>query len=193
MKLFDYDSHVSTEAKKLSNPNITANLKISGFPGDTFKKAEISVYLQSELNSTEFTFIDAVDSFESIDNLTLVTNDITKEIYFIQENDEWCFYFKSSPQNEIKKQFKIKNGDEKIWTLTLNQNSNLEISGSFTKANVKIKKVSSSDITDDLYVYIKCILTRADNKTGVVWGRILLKKELPSDTPNLSLSYYVTS
>lgn len=192
MKLFDYDSHASAEAKKLSNPNITANLKISGFPGDTFKKAEISVYLQSELNSTEFIFTDAVDSFESIDNLTLVTNDITKEIYFIQENDEWCFYFKSSPQNEIKKQFKIKNGDEKIWTLTSNQNSNLEISGSFTEANVKIKKVSSSDITDDLYVYIKCILTRADNKTGVVWGRILVKKEVPGDIPNLSLSYYVT-
>lgn len=190
MKLFDYDSHASLKTKKLLDVNTTANFKVSG---DNFKKAEISIYLHSELNSTEFTFTDAIDSFESVDNLTLITNDVSKEIYFIQENNEWYFYFKSSPQNVIKKQFKIKNGDEKIWTLAPNQNSNLEILGSFTEANIKINKLSSSDIVDDLYVYIKCILTRNDNKTGVVWGRILLKKELSNDTPNLSLSYYVTS
>jgi len=190
MKLFDYDSHASFKTKKLSDINTTANFKVSG---DNFKKAEISIYLHSELNSAEFIFTDAIDSFKSIDNLILITSDVSKEIYFIQENNEWCFYFKSLPQNEIKKQFKIKNGDEKIWILSSDQNSSLEINGSFTEANIKINKLSSSDIVDDLYVYIKCILTRNDNKTGVVWGRILLKKEVPDDAPNLSLSYYVTS
>jgi hypothetical protein len=192
MKLFDYDSHASAEAKKLSNPNRTANLKILGLPDNRFIKAEISIYLHSDLNSSEFTFTDVIDSFESNDNLYLVTNDESKEIYFVQENDEWCFYFRSSPQNEIKKQFKLKNGDEKIWILSSDQNSSLEINGSFLDANIKIKKVSSCDINDDLYIYIKCTLTREDNKSGTVWGRILLKKELPDDAPNLSLNYYVT-
>lgn len=192
MKLFDYDSHALVEAKKLSNPNISANLKFLGLPNDNFKKAEISFYIPTDLNSNEFTFIDALDLFESKQNLTLFTTDQSNEIYFVKENNEWCFYFKSSSQGQIKKQFKVQNGDEKSWELVQNQNSNLKIAGSFSNANIKIKKLPSSDISDDTYIYVKCILTRDDDKSGVAWGRILLKKELPSDTPNLTLNYHFT-
>ena len=192
MKLFDYDSHASNQAKKLSNPNVTANLSFFGLETDNFKKAEISFYLPSSVNSSEFTFVDAIDSFESKHNLSQVTIDQTKEFYFIEENNEWNFYFKSSSENEIKKQFKIIKGDEKDWLLDPNQNT-LCTFGSFNSVNLKIKKSQSSDVNEDTYVYIKCVITRQDNKFGNAWGRILLRKESASDSPNLSLEWYVTT
>lgn len=180
MKLFDYDAHAHQNAKRLSNPNVTANLKINSVENVVFKKAKFEFYFPNE-NGDLYNFIDSVDSFESSQNLSLFTNDSSNSFYYV-EDQLLNFYFDST------KQFVVSNKDRIQQEIIENC---LVFTGEFNEINLNIKKSPTSNIQDDVYIYVKCSMTRIDNKQAFLWARILLKSQQSENNPNITITYFV--
>lgn len=181
MKLFDYDTHVSPTAKRLSNPNVTANLKINSIENVIFKSAKFEFYFPND-NGDLYNFIDSADSFESSQNLSLFTNNQLNSFYYVEDQNLFDFYFDSVKQFTV---YKVGNLQHQI-----TENS-LIFSGEFNEINLNIKKSPTSNIEDDVYIYVKCSMTRTDNKQASLWARILLKSQQSENNPNITITYFV--
>ena len=167
MKLFDYDSHAPQSAKRLSNPNINAKLKIKGSPSDQFIKAKLKFYFIDAQLGEEKSFIDSVDLSTSNTKLKLIDGVLSEKtinfieifkVIFVEDNWE-------------------SNGNEFI----LNTN--------FNELEINLKKLR--DTFEDIYVFIESTLTRSDNVESTIWSKIIIRPESYDIGPGIFLSYNV--
>lgn len=167
MKLFDYDSHASQSAKRLSNPNISAKLKIKGSDGVLFKKAKLNFYLIDEINGVEKIFNDAVDSFQSIQKLKILNATIN-------ENIANFFNLFSVTFNENN------------W---ISENNDLILNYQFSEIEIIVKKCS--DVFENQHLFIESTLTNLNNVESTIWSKIIIRPESYEIGPGIFLSYNI--
>lgn len=167
MKLFDYDSHAPHSAKRLSNSNVNAKLKIKGSISDQFIKASLKFYLVDAELGEEKSFIDSIDSSVSNPKLKLIEGVLSeKSVTFIEtfkvifNEDNWD-----------------SNGSEFI------------LRSNFNELEINLKKLR--DNFEDVYVFIESTLTRSDNVKSTIWSKIIIRPEIYDMAPGIYLSYEV--
>lgn len=169
MKLFDYDSHAPQSAKRLSNSNVNAKLKIKGSVADQFKRASIKFYIGDESGTVEKSFIDSIDS-------SLLTHKLNPNCQPTLINEK-CIGFLETFSVSL---------NESNW---ISQNNEIILNDNFNEIEVTIKKMR--DVIEDVYVFIESALTRSDDVEATIWSRIIIRPEVYDIGPGIYLSYNV--